>query len=70
MAFIAREAELTYDNRSTFWQRTNNKKHVSAAESMAISSVQMSFEIGANVIVVFTTNGEMARLVSKYRPSA
>jgi len=37
---------------------------------MAISAVQMSFEIGSPIIVVFTTNGDMARLVSKYRPSA
>lgn len=37
---------------------------------MAISAVQMSFEIGSNIIVVFTTNGDMARYVAKYRPSA
>lgn len=70
MAFVAREAELCYDNRATFWQRTNNRNRVSAAESMAVSAVQMSFEISSNTIIVFTTNGDMARHVSKYRPSA
>ncbi|KAL4468602.1 hypothetical protein ABPG74_005105 [Tetrahymena malaccensis] len=70
MAYICSEAELCYDNRQTFWQRTNNKKKVSSIESMAISAVQMSFEIECPVIIVFTTNGDMARYVSKYRPSA
>lgn len=70
MAYICSEAELCYDNRQTFWQRTNNKKKLSQVESMAISAVQMSFEIDCQIIIVFTTNGDMARYVSKYRPSA
>lgn len=30
----------------------------------------MSFEVGCSTIIVFTTNGDMARYVAKYRPSA
>lgn len=70
MAQITSEAELAYDSRRTFWQRTNNKKHVSQLESMAISAVQMSFEINRNIIIVFTVNGDMARAVAKYRPNS
>lgn len=37
---------------------------------MATSAVQMSFDLKAKVIVVFTMYGEMARMIAKYRPTA
>lgn len=37
---------------------------------MATSAVQMSLELKANLIVIFTMYGEMALMISKYRPKA
>jgi len=37
---------------------------------MATSAVQMSLDLKANIIVVFTMYGEMALLICKYRPIA
>jgi len=41
---------------------------VGTSESCAISAVNASLEINAGAIVVLTTSGSTARLVSKYRP--
>lgn len=38
-------------------------------ESIASSSVKAAIKVNASVIVVFTSSGKVARLVSKYRPS-
>lgn len=70
MAHICKEAEGCYNNHDTFWSRTKNRKGTSTSESVALAAVQVSFEIEANAIIVFTTCGEMARFVAKYRPSA
>jgi len=45
-------------------------RDISDRESMATSAVQMSLDLKANIIVVFTMYGEMALLICKYRPIA
>ena len=68
MARICSEAELCYDNESTYWNRIKNRVISSDSEALSASAVQMSFEIKASVIICFTVTGEIARLLSKYRP--
>jgi pyruvate kinase len=68
MAKICSEAELCYNNEATFWSRIKSRGRLTEAEALATSAVQLSFEIGASVIVCFTLTGEIARLISKYRP--
>ncbi|KAL4506471.1 hypothetical protein ABPG72_000042 [Tetrahymena utriculariae] len=67
---ISREAEMCYNNADNFFKRTKMIREISDTESMATSAVQMSFDLKAPIIVVFTMYGEMARLISKYRPTA
>ena len=68
MAKICVEAELCYNNESTYWNRIQNCRIGSEAEALAASAVQMSFQIKADIIICFTINGEIARFISKYRP--
>lgn len=68
MAKICSEAELCYDNEATFWARIKGRGQLSEAEALSASAVQMSFELRAAIIVCFTLTGEIARLISKYRP--
>lgn len=44
------------------------KRPVSIAESCAMASVRASLDLNAAVILVLSTSGESARLISKYRP--
>ncbi|SPN97356.1 probable Pyruvate kinase [Cephalotrichum gorgonifer] len=41
---------------------------ISTTESVAMSAVRASLDLGAGAIVVLSTSGESARLLSKYRP--
>jgi pyruvate kinase len=68
MAKICSEAELCYDNEATFWARIKDRGELSDSEALAASAVQMSFELRASIIVCFTLTGDIARLISKYRP--
>lgn len=68
MAKICSEAELCYDHEATFWSRIKNRGQLSESEALSASAVQMSFEMNVAVIVCFTYTGEIARLISKYRP--
>jgi pyruvate kinase len=62
---------MCFDHEHTFWSRVKNrgKDKFCEAEALAASAVQMSFEIGASIIICFTATGYIARLIAKYRPS-
>lgn len=70
MAKVCVEAESCMDSESIFYARSKGIKDIPSHEALAISAVQMSFELKSNIIIVFTISGDMARLVSKYRPAA
>ena len=44
------------------------KRPVSVVESCAMSAVRASLDLNAGAILVLSTSGESARLISKYRP--
>ncbi|KFA65846.1 hypothetical protein S40285_04654 [Stachybotrys chlorohalonatus IBT 40285] len=44
------------------------KRPIRAVESVAIAAVRTSLDLGAGAIIVLSTSGESARLLSKYRP--
>ncbi|KAJ3538955.1 hypothetical protein NM208_g5685 [Fusarium decemcellulare] len=46
------------------------KRPVSTVESCAMAAVRASLDLGAGGIIVLSTSGESARLLSKYRPVA
>lgn len=48
--------------------RATTQKPVSLLESAAMSAVSTSLEMNAGAILVLTTSGNSARMVSKYRP--
>ncbi|EGR28985.1 pyruvate kinase, putative [Ichthyophthirius multifiliis] len=67
---LVSEAEMCYNNAQNFFHRTKIVREISDRESMATSAVQMSFDLKANTIVIFSMYGDMARMVCKYRPKA
>ena len=73
MAKICVEAEACFNYRTNFRNKIDNRdlsiSH-SRQEAMAISAVQLSFELGTNAMIIFTETGLMANIVSKYRPNA
>eukprot|EP00595_Chromulina_sp_UTEXLB2642_P000215 CAMPEP_0196761142 /NCGR_PEP_ID=MMETSP1095-20130614/274_1 /TAXON_ID=96789 ORGANISM="Chromulina nebulosa, Strain UTEXLB2642" /NCGR_SAMPLE_ID=MMETSP1095 /ASSEMBLY_ACC=CAM_ASM_000446 /LENGTH=316 /DNA_ID=CAMNT_0042110295 /DNA_START=560 /DNA_END=1511 /DNA_ORIENTATION=+ len=74
MASISQQAESTinYDAQNENIRHYTLKKFGSLLpyESIASSAVKTSFDVKADLILVLTTSGNTARLVSKYRPSA
>ncbi|KAL9128862.1 MAG: hypothetical protein Q9217_002551 [Psora testacea] len=48
--------------------RAATNKPVSMLESVAMSAVSTSLEMNAGAILVLTTSGQSARMISKYRP--
>lgn len=48
--------------------RATTEKPVSLLESAAMSAVSVSLEMNAGAILVLTTSGNSARMISKYRP--
>lgn len=72
MSQICVEAENCQKSDETFWLHTRRYRQMkkSSTMSMASAAVQMSFELNCSIIVIFTQNGLMARLVSKLRPKA
>lgn len=49
--------------------RAVTPRPIETAESLAIAAVAAASEQNASAIVVLTTSGNTARLISKYRPS-
>jgi len=73
MAKICVEAETTFNYRTNFRNLLDCHKlnsEYSKQEAMAISAVQLSFELNSRAIICFTESGLMANLLSKYRPNA
>lgn len=73
MTAICVEAEQTFSYRTNF--RTLMDHHrignlMTNQEAMAISAVSMSYTLNTSVIICFTETGQMARLLSKYKPKA
>lgn len=49
--------------------RSIQPRPTETAETVAIAAVAAAFEQGATAILVLSTSGETARLISKYRPA-
>lgn len=63
------KAENTIAYVSHFEELTSLvKRPVSTVESCAMAAVRASLDLGAGGIIVLSTSGESARLLSKYRP--
>jgi len=73
MAKICVEAETTFSYRRNFKNLLDHRSislKYSKQEAMAISAVQLSFDLESNAIICFTENGLIAGMLSKYRPKA
>lgn len=69
MANICREAESALFRLPLYNSLKELTKNPSHTETVACSAVNAAEESNAGVIIVMTTSGATARLVSKYRPS-
>uniref|UniRef100_A0A0D6QYY8 Pyruvate kinase n=1 Tax=Araucaria cunninghamii TaxID=56994 RepID=A0A0D6QYY8_ARACU len=67
---ICAEAEKVY-NQAVYFKRTlkYQSEPMSHLESIATSAVSAALKVKASVIIVFTTSGQTARLIAKYRPT-
>ena len=67
---IAGEAEKVY-NQNLYFKKTCKYvgEPMDHLESIASSAVKAATKVNAKVIVVFTSSGRAARLISKYRPT-
>jgi len=65
---VCREAEESMYHRLLYDELKNVKLYVDASEAVAISAVQASFKMKAAAIVVLTTSGLTAHMLSMYRP--
>lgn len=68
MAKICQEAECAFLYDVVFADLKEHAKGANTTEVVAMSAVEASFKQPASAIIVMTTSGETARLVSKYRP--
>lgn len=68
MAKICREAECAFLYDVVFQDLKDAATGVDTSEVVAMSAVEASFKGPAAAIIVLTTSGNTARLVSKYRP--
>lgn len=68
MSKICQEAECAFLYDVVFQDLRENAQNASTAEIVALSAVEASFKQPASAIIVVTTTGNSARLVSKYRP--
>lgn len=69
MSKICVEAESCINYNNLFYLITHSiPKPLSIEESMCISAVQGANDSGAEMIVVITESGDIARLIAKYRP--
>lgn len=69
MATIALEAESVVYHKELFECLRMTNKGTDNVSSIAVATVEASFHSNASAIVVLTTSGESAQLVSKYRPA-
>ncbi|GBG27457.1 Pyruvate kinase [Hondaea fermentalgiana] len=73
MGRIISEAErvINYESYySTIRAEVLSKGKVSVVEALASSAVETSLDVRADLIVVVSDSGDLARLVAKYRPTA
>ncbi|XP_045122884.1 pyruvate kinase-like isoform X4 [Portunus trituberculatus] len=68
MANIAREAEAALWHKQLFVELSQVPMPTDSTHTTAIASVEASFKAMASAIIVITTTGRSAHLVSKYRP--
>jgi len=68
MHAIAREAESALYHRELFEQLRIENAVGTSVNSVAIAAVEASFHSNASLIIVLTTSGHSAHLLSKYRP--
>lgn len=69
MARISKEAEAAIWHRQLFQDLTSKvEPPIDAAHTIAIASVEASSKCMAAAIIVLTTSGRSAHLISKYRP--
>lgn len=68
MAKICREAECAFLYDVVFQDLKDKCPPGNLSEVVAMSAVEASFKAPASAIIVLTTSGNTARLVSKYRP--
>ncbi|XP_045765441.1 pyruvate kinase-like isoform X2 [Maniola jurtina] len=69
MANICKEAEAAIWHKQLFFDLSSQEKlPIESAHSVAIASVEASSKCMASAIVVITTSGRSAHLLSKYRP--
>jgi len=69
MAAACRTAENSIAYVAHFEELTSLiKRPISILESCASAAVRMSIDIGAAGIIVLSTSGDSARMLSKYRP--
>ncbi|KAL0270856.1 UNVERIFIED_CONTAM: hypothetical protein PYX00_008129 [Menopon gallinae] len=70
MANICKEAETAIWHKQLFIDlSTSIKPPVEAAHTVAIATVEASIKCFATAIIVITTTGRSAHLISKYRPA-
>lgn len=70
MANICKEAEAAIWHKQLFIDlSTSIKPPVEAAHTVAIATVEASIKCFATAIIVITTTGRSAHLISKYRPA-
>ncbi|MCL1904454.1 MAG: pyruvate kinase [Oscillospiraceae bacterium] len=68
MAAIIDDAERGI-NYSVRTRRSDDRKHISIADSVCHAACATTVEIGADAIMTVSKSGETARLLSKYRPT-
>lgn len=68
MAKICLEAESAIWHKSTFLDLTMQIGKADHAHSVAIASVEASYKVQAAAIIVLSTSGRSAHLLSRYRP--
>jgi len=70
MQNICTEAELVFPHLSYFDEMIKKCPKVSTEEAIARAAVRLSLELDSKIILCFTQNGLIARLIAKYRPTA
>ncbi|XP_024545135.1 pyruvate kinase 1, cytosolic [Selaginella moellendorffii] len=66
---ICREAEIVYNQRFYFKKVLEYVgEPMGHLESIASAAVRSATKVGASMIIVFTSAGQAARLIAKYRP--
>jgi len=65
---ICREAESAFFHQHVFDEMKNVKQYTVVDETATIAAVSASFKVNASAIIVLTTSGRTAYLLSHYRP--